>query len=80
MSGQDDQKRSDANTTLQANARKALDLKNQAGPANHGPPHLTSHQGGVKKGQVGRTDTAVGKEPTQTPNLKRSHNARTGDA
>lgn len=69
-----------APSELTANARKALRMKNEAGPQTHIPDHQTAREGGVGPGQVNRTDTMVGKEPTSTPNLKRSHNARTGDA
>jgi hypothetical protein len=65
---------------LQQNAEKALRMKQEAGPQTHIPEHQTSHEGGVGEPQVGYTDTMVGKEPTYTPNLKRSHNARSGDA
>lgn len=65
---------------LKANAEKALRMKKQAGPDSHAPEHRTSREGGVPEGQVNRTDTSVGKEPTFTANLKRSHNARTGDS
>jgi hypothetical protein len=65
---------------LTANARKALRMKTEAGPQSHIPDHETAREGGVGSGQVNRTDTMVGKEPTYTPNLKRSHNARNGDA
>ncbi|WP_460448870.1 hypothetical protein [Alsobacter sp. SYSU BS001988] len=67
---------------LTANARKALRMKTEAGPQTRIPEHETAREGGVgaRGGQVNRTDTMVGKEPTSTPNLKRSHNARTGDA
>jgi hypothetical protein len=67
-------------SALQQNAEKALQMKREAGPQTNIPEHQTSHQGGVPGGQVGYTDTAVGAEPTFTPNLKRSHNARSGDA
>ena len=70
----------DGKTTLQENAEKALQMKREAGPAAHIPEHQTAHEGGVHGSQVGYSDTAVGKEPTYTPNLKRSHNPRTGDA
>ena len=69
-----------ANEELQANARRALELKRAAGPQAKIPKHQTSHDGGVRGGQVGYTDTSLGWEPTYTPNLKRSHNARSGDA
>jgi hypothetical protein len=67
-------------STLQKNAEKALKLKQEAGPQTQIPEHRTSHQGGVQGPQVGYTDTMLGKESTYTSNLKRSHNARTGDA
>ena len=69
-----------ANQELQANARRALEMKRAAGPQANIPEHRTSHDGGVRGGQVGYTDTSVGREPTYTPNLKRSHIARSGDA
>jgi hypothetical protein len=64
---------------LRQNAEKALAMKQAAGPQTHIPDHRTSHTGGVAGGQVGYSDTAVGKEPTYASNLKRSHNARVGD-
>ena len=64
---------------LQQNAEKALRMKNEAGPQTSIPEHQTSHDGGVQGGQVGYSDTAVGQESTYTSNLKRSHNARSGD-
>ena len=65
--------------TLQENAAKALRMKQDAGPQTNIPEHQTSHEGGVREPQVGYTDTAVGREPTHASNLKRSHNARSGD-
>ena len=64
---------------LQTNMEKALAMKQAAGPQTSIPEHQTSHDGGVAGAQVNYTDTALGVEPTHTPNLKRSHNARTGD-
>jgi hypothetical protein len=64
---------------LKANAQKALKLKKDAGPQTQIPEHKTAHDGQVREGQVNATDTAVGREPTWTPNLKRSHVARNGD-
>lgn len=58
---------------------KAREMKQAAGPGTTTPPHETPIEGAVTGGQVGQTDTAVGKEATCTSNLKRSHNARTGD-
>jgi hypothetical protein len=67
-------------TELQQNAEKALEMKKQAGPQTNIPEHQTAHEGGVQGGQINYTDTAIGKEATYESNLKRSHNARTGDA
>ncbi len=78
--GQSQTSQSGGKSTLQQNAEKALQMKRDAGPQTNIPEHQTSHTGGVQGGQVGYTDTAVGQEPTYTPNLKRSHNARSGDA
>lgn len=64
---------------LQANMEKALEMKRKAGPQTNIPEHQTSHDGGVQSSQVNYTDTGVGAEPTFTPNLKRSHVARSGD-
>jgi hypothetical protein len=69
-----------ARSELQANAEKALHMKEEAGAQTHIPPHQTSHEGGVHGSQVGHTDTAIGRESTYASNLKRSHNARSGDA
>lgn len=65
---------------LQANAAKALRLKDEAGPQTTTPSHRTAHRGGVQGPQIGYSDTRLGKEATYTSNLKRSHNARSGDA
>ena len=67
-------------TALQRNAEKALKMKQEAGPQTHVPDNQTAHEGGVKGPQVGYSDTGIGRESTYTPNLKRSHNARSGDA
>jgi hypothetical protein len=71
---------SGAKSELQANAEKAFQMKRQAGPQTNIPEHQTSHEGGVQGSQVNYSDTALGKESTYESNLKRSHNARTGDA
>jgi len=68
------------NDELKTNARKALRMKKEAAPDHNIPEHQTAHEGDIQEAQVSPTDTSVGKEPTWTPNLKRSHNARTGDA
>jgi hypothetical protein len=66
-------------STLRENAEKALQMKQAAGPQTTTPEHRTSHEGEIQGGQVGYSDTALGKESTYTSNLKRSHNARSGD-
>jgi hypothetical protein len=68
------------NEDLRRNAEKALRMRKAAGPQTRIPAHRTAHQGGVQGPQIGYSDTALGKEATYTSNLKRSHNARTGDA
>lgn len=68
------------NGDLRRNAEKALRMKDAAGSQTRIPPHRTAHQGGVQGPQVGYSDTVLGKEATYTSNLKRSHNARSGDA
>jgi hypothetical protein len=64
---------------LQHNMEKALRMKQEAGPQTNIPEHQSSREGGVQGGQVNYTDTQLGPEPTYTPNLKRSHIARSGD-
>jgi hypothetical protein len=66
--------------TLKANAEKALRLKRKAGAQAAIPEHETAHSGAIHGGEVGMTDTSVGRESTWTANLKRSHNARSGDS
>ncbi len=66
-------------TALRMNAEKALQMMRDAGVQTHVPNHQTPHDGGVKGPQVGYSDTALGKQATYASNLKRSHNARTGD-
>lgn len=78
--GQKDEQGDPGKSTLQENADKALRMKQKAGPKTNIPEHQTSREGSVQGSQVGYTDTAVGQESTYTSNLKRSHNARTGDA
>jgi len=65
---------------LQQNMEKALRMKQEAGPQTNIPDHVTSHEGGVRGGQMGYTDTALGKEGTFTENTGRSRGARAGDA
>ena len=64
---------------LKQNMEKALAMKREAGPQTNIPEHQTSREGGVQSPQVNYTDTGLGREPTYTPNLKRSNVARSGD-
>jgi hypothetical protein len=66
--------------TLKANAEKALRMKRKAGAQAAIPEHQTARSGAIHEGEVGTTDTSVGRESTWTTNLKRSHNARSGDS
>jgi hypothetical protein len=72
--------KSDEPSELQKNAEKALRMKQEAGAGTTTPEHRTSHDGGVKSGQVAPGDPAVTEDATSTSNLKRSHNARSGDS
>ncbi|KAA2236415.1 hypothetical protein [Salinarimonas soli] len=58
---------------------RALQMKRDAGPQTHIPEHVTAHEGAVHGGQVGYTDTRLGREGTFTENTGRSHGARVGD-
>jgi hypothetical protein len=69
-----------AKETLVANAHKALQMKQEAGPQTHIPEHQTANEGAIKGGQIDYTDTALGKEGTYTENTGRSRGARSGDA
>ena len=80
MMGGQQEAQQQGKSQLQSNAEKALEMKREAGPQTNIPEHQTSHEGGVQGSQVNYSDTGVGQEPTYTPNLKRSHNARSGDA
>lgn len=75
-----DTKDQDGKTELQRNAEKALEMKRSAEPIAHIPEHRTSHEGGVQGSQVDPTDIALSSEPANASQLKRSHNARSGDA
>ena len=72
-------KRGERKSDLQKNMEKALHMRQAAGPQTNIPEHQTSRKGEVEGAQVNYTDTRVGPEPTYTPNLKRSHVARSGD-
>ena len=71
--------RGSGKSDLQQNMEKALRMKQEAGPQTNIPEHRTSREGEVQGAQVNYSDTGVGSEPTYTPNLKRSHVARSGD-
>jgi len=62
------------------NAEKAFRMKQEAGPQTKIPEHRTSNEGAIQGGQIGYTDTAIGREGTFTENTGRSHGARVGDA
>ena len=66
--------------TLKANAEKALRLKRRAGSQTTIPEHETAGPGAIGEGEVGMTDTSVGRASTWATNLKRSHGARRGDS
>jgi len=70
----------EARASLKANAERALQMKQQAGPQTHIPAHQTSHEGAIKGSQIGMTDTRLGREGTFIENTGRSRGARTGDA
>jgi hypothetical protein len=72
--------RSSGRTTLMENAEKALRMKQEAGPLANIPEHRTANEGAIHGGQIGYTDTALGKEGTFTENTGRSHGARVGDS
>ena len=65
--------------TLRANAEKALRLKRKAGSQRSIPVHETARTSAIHRGEVGATDSGVGRESAWTANLTRSHSARTGD-
>jgi hypothetical protein len=73
-------KQGETKSDLQKNMEKALQMKREAGPQTNIPEHQTAREGEVQGAQVNYTDTGLGKEPTYTPNLKRSRVARSGDA
>ena len=66
-----------ATAELRANAEKALRMKQEADTGAHIPPHRTAHEGM----QVKETneDHIPAREGYFTPELKRSHVARSGD-
>jgi hypothetical protein len=72
------QKADSAREELMANAQKALHMKQQAQTGANIPPHQTANEGM----QVNETqeDHIPAKEGYFTPELKRTHVARSGDA
>jgi len=76
----DDRGRGPAGSDLKRNAEKALKMKRDAGPQRQTPEHQTASEGKIRGPQLGQTDKGIGREPTFEPNLKRSHNARSGDS
>jgi hypothetical protein len=66
-------------SALQRSAEKALRMKRDSGPKTNIPDHQTLHKGGVHGAQFRTSDAGVRKEPTHAADLKRSHNARSGD-
>jgi len=59
--------------------QRALRMKNEAGPQTHIPEHVTANEGAIRGGQVGYTDTRLGREGTFIENTGRSRGARVGD-
>ena len=64
---------------LQQNMRKALDMKQQAGPQTSIPPHQTAGAGMRPAHDPEMSDATRGAEAGFTPQLKRSRVARSGD-
>jgi hypothetical protein len=67
-----------AREELRANAEKALRMKQEAETGTHIPPHRTAHEG-MKDHSAGG-DHVPAREAFNTPELKRSRVARSGDA
>ena len=70
----------EARAELQANAEKALAMKQAAEPAAKIPPHQTAHEGMQPAHDPHMSDATRGAEAGFTPQLKRSRVARSGDA
>lgn len=68
-----------ARNELKANAEKALAMKRQAGPGANIPPHQTAHEGMRPANDSLTNDTTRAAEAGFTPQMKRSHVARSGD-
>lgn len=69
-----------ARNELKANAEKALAMKREAGAGTHIPPHQTAHEGMRPANDSLTNDPTRAAEAGFTPQLKRSHVARSGDA
>ena len=69
-----------AHQELVDNARKALELKQQAGSQTNIPEHQTAREGKISGPQFRMTDRDAGSEGSHQPQLKRSHAARSGDS
>ncbi len=67
-----------ARQELMANAQKALQMKQEAGPQTSIPEHRTAHQG-MRPTHVDGDSASLAPEGGFTPQLKRSHVARSGD-
>ena len=67
-----------AHEELVANAEKALRMKQEAGPQTSIPEHKTAHEGMNPK--TTNEDHIPAREGFNTPELKRSRVARSGDA
>jgi hypothetical protein len=67
-----------AREELKANAEKALRMKQEADTGTHIPPHQTANEG-MRDNSAGG-DHIPAREAFNTPELKRSRVARSGDA
>jgi hypothetical protein len=67
-----------ANADLRANAEKALRMKQEADTGSHIPPHQTANEG--MRVKETNEDHIPAREGFNTPELKRSRVARSGDA
>jgi hypothetical protein len=67
-----------AREELKANAEKALRMKQEADTGTHIPPHQTANEG--MRNNTTNEDHIPAREGFNTPELKRSRVARSGDA
>ena len=68
-----------AHEELVANAEKALRMKQENGTGTQIPPHQTAHEG-MQPSDTSNLDHTPAREGFNTPELKRSRVARSGDA